>query len=230
MREIATVLPPLVNEVFAWLASKGIQPAGAPFWRYLVVDMKGKLEIDVAVPVAVAPPSDKHIVVDFLPAGRYATLLHTGHSEGLQKVTAKLLSWAESKGIGWQMNGGKWGGRVEWYLTDPASEPDMTKWQTELAFLTTKGKEKSQTPLGNRKSNTAKARTGPAARVAVKNVNHPGQTSRVRCDEKGVACDASPEDARPYIRGDVKGSESPSPLRPLSRRSEGCVVDQDCPA
>jgi len=110
MREIATVLPPLVNDVFAWLTKKGIRPAGAPFWRYLIIDMKGKLEIDVAVPVAVAPPSGKHIVVDVLPAGLYATMLHTGHPDGLQKVTAELLAWAESRGIGWQMDGGKWGG------------------------------------------------------------------------------------------------------------------------
>ena len=70
-------------------------------------------------------------------------------------------------------------GRVEWYLTDPASEPDMEKWQIELAFLTTKGEEKSQTPLSNRRPDTAKARTGPAVRVSVENVNHPGQTNRV---------------------------------------------------
>jgi uncharacterized protein YdhG (YjbR/CyaY superfamily)/effector-binding domain-containing protein len=171
MREIAIVLPPLLNDVFVWLTKKGIQPAGAPFWRYLVVDMKGELEIDVAVPVAVAPPSDNHIVVDVLPAGRYATVLHSGHPDGLQKATAELLAWAKSKDIGWQMNRGRWGGRVERYLTDPASEPDVTKWQTELAFLTTKGKEKPQTPQSNR--------TAPAARVTVKNVNHPGQANRV---------------------------------------------------
>jgi uncharacterized protein YdhG (YjbR/CyaY superfamily) len=85
MREIATVLPPLFNDVFAWLTKKGIRPAGAPFWRYLVVDMKGKLEIDVAVPVAVVPPSDKHIVVDVLPAGRYATVLHTDTQTGCKR-------------------------------------------------------------------------------------------------------------------------------------------------
>ena len=30
--------------------------------------------------------------------------------------------------------GERWTSRLEWYLTDPAQEPDMTKWQTELAF------------------------------------------------------------------------------------------------
>lgn len=54
MPELGTVLPPLIGEVFGWLGSKGLEPAGAPFWRYLVIDMEAKLEIDVAVPVATA--------------------------------------------------------------------------------------------------------------------------------------------------------------------------------
>src|SRR5208282_33339 len=79
MREISKVLPPLMNDVFTWLGRKGVKPAGAPFWRYLVVDMQGKLEIDVAVPVARAVRGDKEVTADALPAGRYATVPHVGH-------------------------------------------------------------------------------------------------------------------------------------------------------
>jgi hypothetical protein len=28
----------------------------------------------------------------------------------------------------------RWGSRLEFYLTDPAEEPDMSKWETQLAF------------------------------------------------------------------------------------------------
>jgi hypothetical protein len=31
-------------------------------------------------------------------------------------------------------DGERWGGRLEIYLTDPDQEPDMSKWQTQLAF------------------------------------------------------------------------------------------------
>ena len=31
-------------------------------------------------------------------------------------------------------DGERWGGRLEIYLTDPAQEPDMSKWVTQLAF------------------------------------------------------------------------------------------------
>ena len=116
MSEIGTVLPPLTGDIYAWLEQKGVKPAGALFWRYLIVDMERKLEIDVAVPVAAALPDDGRIVADILPPGPYATVLHVGHPNGLMQATAELLSWAEQEGIEWQMNGRRWGGRVEWYL------------------------------------------------------------------------------------------------------------------
>jgi len=136
MAEIGPTLPRLSDDVFAWLAEKGIQPSGAVFWRYNVVEMDKKLEIDVAVPVASAVKGDGQIIADVLPAGRYATMLHTGHPAELEEATANLLAWAEKNNIQWKMNGERWGGRVEWYYSDPAIEPDMTKWETELAFLT----------------------------------------------------------------------------------------------
>ncbi len=136
MAEIGPILPPLSDDVFAWLAEKGIQPSGAVFWRYNVVEMEKKLEIDVAVPVASAVKGDGQIIADILPAGRYAIMLHTGHPAELEEATANLLAWAEKNNIQWKMNGERWGGRVEWYYSDPAIEPDMTKWETELAFLT----------------------------------------------------------------------------------------------
>ena len=137
MAEIGTVLPPLNREVHAWLARKSMKPAGAPFWRYLIVDMSGTLEIDAAFPVDVAVPGDSRIVSDVLPSGRYATTVYVGHPDGLMQATADLLSWADRRNIRWQMNGPNWGGRTEWYLSDPVEEPDMSKWKTELAFLTT---------------------------------------------------------------------------------------------
>jgi effector-binding domain-containing protein len=84
MAEIGPTLPPLIGDVFAWLAEKGIQPSGAAFWRYNVVEMDKKLEIDVAVPVASPVKGDGQIIADVLPAGRYALMLHTGHPSELE--------------------------------------------------------------------------------------------------------------------------------------------------
>jgi effector-binding domain-containing protein len=138
-QEMARVLPPLWGEAYGWLAGKGLNPAGAPLWRYRVIDMAAKLEIDVGVPVATPVTGDNRITADVLPAGRYATLLHIGPYEGLYQATADLLAWAENKGIVWDRwpagsKGEGWRARIENYPTDPREEPDSAKWQTELAF------------------------------------------------------------------------------------------------
>src|ERR1700759_2904270 len=91
MQELGQLLPPLWGEVYGWLASKGLKPAGAPLWRYRVIDMAAKLEIDVGVPVATPVTGDNRITADPLPAGRYATIVDTGPYEGLLHATAELL-------------------------------------------------------------------------------------------------------------------------------------------
>jgi effector-binding domain-containing protein len=126
-------------EVFAWLSARGLQPAGAPFLRYHLIDMAGDLRIEAGVPIAAAvAEGDDQVHVGTLPEGRYATVVHLGHPAGLADATAGLLSWAAARGLTWDMCSGKegerWGCRLESYLTDPAVEPDLDKWETELSI------------------------------------------------------------------------------------------------
>jgi effector-binding domain-containing protein len=136
-------LQPLWSEVSAWLKNQNISSSssGPAIIRYLTTDMSKKLDIDVGFVVDRAVPGDDRILADVLPAGRYATLLYTGpvRGRGVYHATVALLDWAKENGIVWNTsinNGGEWwNGRVEWYLTDPESEGDPKKFQTELAFL-----------------------------------------------------------------------------------------------
>jgi effector-binding domain-containing protein len=127
-----------LGEVFGWLGARGLAPAGAPFFKYNVVDMAHELDIEAGVPVAAAVDGDGHMASGVLPAGRYATLTHVGHPSELAGVTETLLDWAAGQGLTWDTSpgpdGDRWGARLEIYLTDPAQEPDMGKWETQLAF------------------------------------------------------------------------------------------------
>jgi len=58
MQELNTVIPQRLGEVFAWLGKQGIAPAGAPFIRYLVIDMDALLDSELGVPVATALSGD----------------------------------------------------------------------------------------------------------------------------------------------------------------------------
>ena len=134
MEELGSVVPPLTDRVFGWLTARGITPAGPPFWRYVVVDMDNELELETGVPVASPVKGNGEIRPSVLPAGRYATVVHTGHPDTLVTATGALLEWAAERGLEWDTDGRTWGCRLEEYLSDPEEVPDMREWQTRLAF------------------------------------------------------------------------------------------------
>ncbi len=138
MSEMGQVLPPLTDRVFGWLAAQGADPVGPPFWRYRVIDMAATLEIEVGVGTTGVLSPDREVLTGELPAGRYVSLRHTGHPDSLIRVTGELLDWAEAEGLDFDQHpspdGDVWGCRLEFYLSDPAVEPDLNDWVTELAF------------------------------------------------------------------------------------------------
>ncbi len=134
MEELGSVVPPLTGRVFDWLAAHGMVPTGPPFWRYVVVDMENKLELETGVPVASRVEGDGEMRTGVLPAGRYVTVVHKGHPDTLLTATRDLLQWASARGLEWDADGNRWGCRLEEYLSDPAEVSDMSEWQTRLAF------------------------------------------------------------------------------------------------
>ncbi len=138
MQTLGQVLPGLHPEVFGWLRARGVAAAGAPFWKYNVIDMERQLEVEVGVPVAASMAGDDHVLAGVLPAGKYTTLRYTGHPDGLLDATRALLNWAAEQDLTWDVTetdgDERWRARLEIYETDPVQEPNMDKWETELAF------------------------------------------------------------------------------------------------
>jgi len=127
-----------IPEIFGWLGARGIAPAGPPFFRYHIIDMARQLQVEVGVPVTRAVEDDGDVRAGTLPAGRFTVMTHTGAPNTLMAATAELLDWAGARGLAWDVSptdeGDRWGCRVEFYLTDPAEQPDLSEWRTELAF------------------------------------------------------------------------------------------------
>jgi effector-binding domain-containing protein len=136
MQTLGEVLPALHPKVRRWLRSQGVQPAGQPFYKYNVIDMDRQLEVEAGFPVAAPVTGEDQVLAAVLPAGRYATLWHTGHPDGLAGATRTLLDWAAQQGLAWDVtstpNGERWGCRLEIYHDEPGQ--DMNEWETQLAF------------------------------------------------------------------------------------------------
>lgn len=129
-----------IPELVGWLAERGTHPAGAPFFRYHVINMESRLVVECGFPVPddAVLTSAGDVTVSTIPAGRYVTAVHHGHPDGLMGATAELLRWAGAEGLTFDRHdtdaGDAWAGRFEFYLTDPDDQPDMAAWDTELAF------------------------------------------------------------------------------------------------
>src|ERR1051325_7101446 len=84
LTELDRVIPEGLNAIFGWLGARGVGPDGPPFIRYYVIDMEGKMDVEVAVPVAKALEGEGQIRAGSLPAGRYASLVYTGIDHGIE--------------------------------------------------------------------------------------------------------------------------------------------------
>lgn len=133
----AGLVPQLLGEVMGYVQQQGGGPNGPPFMRFHVINMPGKMDIELGWPVAKALPGNGRVTAGALPAGRYASLIYTGVMNGIPANKA-LLDWGAEQGLVWDTyasdQGDGFGARVEFYLTDPAAEPDMAKWDTEVAI------------------------------------------------------------------------------------------------
>lgn len=137
MRQLSTAIPELTDEVLAWLDKQGVAPAGPSYVRYHVIDMSGKLDVEMGFPVAEAQAGDDRVTAGVLPKGRYASLVYTGVQNGI-KGNGALLEWGKKQGLVWDTyesdRGDGFGARYESLLTNPDAETDMSKWETEVAI------------------------------------------------------------------------------------------------
>ena len=127
MTELGQMMGPLFGEVMAHIQQNGQHPAGMPFAIYHGMD-SGEVDVECGIPVASPVEGAGRIRATELPAGTVATVRHTGPYEGLGETWAALTQWMSSQGL--VPAGAPW----EVYVTDPGTEPDSSKWRTEIFF------------------------------------------------------------------------------------------------
>lgn len=127
-----------IGQVAAWLAGHGVQPAGPPFVRYLVVNMPEHFDVEIGFPVGDSTKATAPLVAGVFPAGRYVTCTYTGNYDGLEGATGLVLGWAQRNHLALAhapgKNGDAWKARAEIYLTDPSREKNPHKYQTRILF------------------------------------------------------------------------------------------------
>ncbi|CDP51055.1 transcription activator, effector binding [Devosia sp. DBB001] len=128
-------------EFFGWMGQHGIPFSDAPFIKYNCIDMARELELEFGAPVTEPMQGDSRVVAGTIPAGRYGLITWQGGYDKLVAANGALIDWAREQGIRWDMEatpeGDRFAGRLEIYRTDPAAEPDPSKWVTDILIKIT---------------------------------------------------------------------------------------------
>lgn len=131
----------MIPRIYQWLEDHNIAPVSGPLYVYRHVGSSEEpVDLTVAVPVAEPVKPTSGLVLGSLPAGTYVVGHHVGSPDQIPSSKATVQEWAESNGHRLDVirdgSGALWTGHAEHFLTDPAEEPDPSKWTTELLFKT----------------------------------------------------------------------------------------------
>jgi effector-binding domain-containing protein len=139
IREVPSVVPPLIPEVAYWMEQHDLPEQGPCFFRYLSCTQNGRITVEAGIPSPVVSEGNGRIEPGYFPPGRYLKLTHMGHYSNLRQAHMFLESWVGENGLvlDQQMLNGDvlWSGRSEFYINDCERVPDPEKWQTDILFL-----------------------------------------------------------------------------------------------
>lgn len=114
----------LFGKVFAYASRKGAAPAGKPFARFL--SFGDLVELEAGTAVKKPMPGKGEVVAGTLPGGETCVAWHLGPYDRAVDTYNAMRKF--------MVDHGKTPGPSMWevYFSDPKSEPDSSKWRTEV--------------------------------------------------------------------------------------------------
>ncbi|MCD4684277.1 MAG: GyrI-like domain-containing protein [Bacteroidales bacterium] len=125
MEEMGDKMGQVFGALMAYTGKIGIQMAGPPFSIWYEYESE-VFEFDSGIPVPGKIVGEGDIKSLETYAGKVIHATHTGSYESTQYSWGALQEFITDNGL--ELNGDPW----EVYITDPMSQPDQTKWVTEL--------------------------------------------------------------------------------------------------
>jgi effector-binding domain-containing protein len=123
--DIQKVMGPGIDEVKAVVAAQGVATAGPWLTHHLKMDPK-VFDFEICVPVKSPVSATGRVKPGRLPAGKVARTVYHGPYEGLGAAWGEFGEWIKAQGL--KPADDLW----EVYSVDPVSNPDPSKWRTEL--------------------------------------------------------------------------------------------------
>jgi effector-binding domain-containing protein len=129
MEETGAQMGQMYMDIMNEINAQGLQMAGAPFCHYLSFDQEtGITEFLAGIPTVTRGKSSGDIEARSYPEMETLMAMHSGPYDELPVSYKKLMEYVEDNQleVKWES--------FEFYHTDPESEPNITKWETLIAF------------------------------------------------------------------------------------------------
>lgn len=128
MYHIGDKMHELYSELEAYMMEAGIEISGPPYAVYYCWDTTAPIVLEAGFPVAEKVDGKDRIFFTETPGGKVVTTYHYGNYESVGATYMKINEYNEenskvASGYPWEV-----------YLTDPALEPDTSKWVTQIFF------------------------------------------------------------------------------------------------
>lgn len=135
IQSLSTVFPRLMPKIREWCVNNHLKDT-AGFLRYYKVDMEKGLEIEIGAVVDRVIPGEGDIRTGKVPGGKYVNLTHFGNFYNLIPQNAAVQDWAKANGKTIKMTkSGDFASRIEYYYSNPDTEPDQSKWKSEIMYM-----------------------------------------------------------------------------------------------
>ena len=124
--ELSNKMGEAYGQIMTFLGQSGETPAGAPYAAYYNMDMED-LDVEIGIPVSKPLTPEGVLKAGEMPAGKYASCVHTGPYQEIHPAYDELGKWMEAEGLE------ATGVAYEVYLNDPGETPPE-QLLTEVLF------------------------------------------------------------------------------------------------
>jgi effector-binding domain-containing protein len=127
--EISDLMSRLFGLIMEAVQTQDLQPAGPPFSYYYDYDQStGIIKVKAGIPLSSPGKSMGEIKAVEFEGFKGISGIHTGSYDNFEASYNKLMEEAEK--MGYELTMESW----EFYYSDPSTEPDESKWKTEIVF------------------------------------------------------------------------------------------------
>lgn len=117
----------MLPATFEYVVTHGGQPAGPPFGRYHSYSPED-IDLEAGIPVAAPVAGSSDVQASEIPGAEVASIEHWGSYDNLIETWNKIQNWIPENGYEYAAP------PYEIFWTDPGSEPDSSKWRTEIVW------------------------------------------------------------------------------------------------